>query len=133
MSLQMSFLEAVVPVGKPTRPAPVAQRSTGAVDGKTTYDAWKTDVAWMMDHQEDLQAGILLRQLRLLADPQVGEDERADLLEWLRAVATSPPEPFSFSACVRAYDPRIDPIELRDSVLAQLGRLGLARPIRRAA
>jgi len=83
-------------------------------------------------HAEELHVWFLFRHLRLLADPLIGPVERADLLDWLMAEAT-PPEPFSFIACARAYDPRIDPAVLRELILTQLRRQRLKPPLQQAA
>ena len=130
--MQLSFLESL-PVVTPTpAPAPAPSQPKAPIDRPAQYRDWQDDRAWLETHTEELQVWFLFRHLRLLADPLVGDAERKDLLDWLMAEAT-PPEPFSFIACARAYDPRIDPAALRDLFLAQLHRRGLKPPLQQAA
>ena len=119
--MQLSFLESL-PVVTPT-PAPAPSHPKAPIDRPAQYRDWQDDRAWLETHTEELQVWFLFRHLRLLADPLVGDAERKDLLDWLMAEAT-PPEPFSFIACARAYDPRIDPAVLRERILMQLRRQG---------
>jgi hypothetical protein len=129
--MQLSFLEAVAPVVTPT-PARKPAHPKTSIDRLAHYRDWQDDLSALERHAEALQVWLLFRHLRLLADPLVGAAERADLLDWL-CVDPTPPQPFSFIACVRAYDPRLDPAELRDLLLAQLHRRGLKRPLPSAA
>ena len=128
--MQLSFLEEP-PVVTPTPARPPVRPKT-SIDTPAQYRGWRADRAWLETHTEELHVWLLFRHLRLLADPLVGADEQADLLEWLLADPT-PPQPFSFIACARAYDPRIDPATLRALFLAQWRRRGLTRPLQPAA
>jgi len=128
--MQLSFLESL-PVVTPT-PAPAPSHPKAPIDRPAQYRDWQDDRAWLETHTEELQVWFLFRHLRLLADPLVGDTERKDFLDWLMA-DSMPPEPFSFIACARAYDPRIDPAALRDLFLAQLHRRGLKPPLQQAA
>ena len=128
--MQLSFLESL-PVVTPT-PAPAPSHPKAPIDRPAQYRDWQDDRAWLETHTEELQVWFLFRHLRLLADPLVGPVERDDLLNWL-CTDSMPPQPFSFTACARAYDPRIDPAALRDLLLTQLRRRGLQRSLRQAA
>jgi len=119
------------PVVTPTPARPTA-RPKAPIDPSAQYRDWQADRAWLETHTEELQVWFLFRHLRLLADPLVGPVERDDLLNWL-CTDSMPPQPFSFTACARAYDPRIDPAALRDLLLTQLRRRGLQRSLRQAA
>jgi len=130
--MQIALFEGPAPVENPVRAPAVAKPPAGPMDVKT-YRTWKADTAWMAVHYEELHLWLLRRQLRLLADPQVGDDERTDLLEWLLAEETPTPAPFSFQACVILYDPRIDAAEMRRQVLRMLKKSRLDRPQQRAA
>lgn len=133
-TLQIALFKGPAPVEKPVRAPAVAKPPAGPVDVKATYRTWKADTAWMAVHYEELHLWLLRRQLWLLADPQVGDDERTDLLEWLLAEDTpTPPAPFSFRACVALYDPRIEAAEMRRQVLRMLKKSRLDRPQQRAA
>jgi hypothetical protein len=128
--MQLSFFEAA-PVVTPT-PARWPARPKALIDPSVHYRDWLDDQTFLETHAEELQVWFLFRHLRLLADPLVGPVERDDLLNWLCA-DSMPPQPFSFTACARAYDPRIDPAALRELILMQLRRRGLQRSLRQAA
>ena len=129
--MQLSFLEEAPPVVTPT-PAPAPSQPKAPIDRPAQYRDWQDDRAWLETHTEELQVWFLFRHLRLLADPLVGDTERKDFLDWLMA-DSMPPEPFSFIACARAYDPRIDPAALRERILMQLHRRGFKPPLPQAA
>ena len=129
--MQLSFLEAVTSGVTPTPARPPAHPKA-PIDRSAHYRDWRDDLGWLETHTEELQVWFLFRHLRLLADPLVGPVERDDLLNWL-CTDSMPPQPFSFTACARAYDPRIDPAALRDLLLTQLRRRGLQRSLRQAA
>ena len=119
--MQLSFLESLPVVTPPSVRPPAHPKAP--LDRLTQYRDWQDDRAWLETHTEELQVWFLFRHLRLLADPLVGDTERKDFLDWLMA-DSMPPEPFSFIACARAYDPRIDPAVLRERILMQLRRQG---------
>ena len=128
--MQLSFLAGSPVVTPPSGRRPAHPKAP--LDRPAQYRDWQDDRAWLETHTEELQVWFLFRHLRLLADPLVGDTERKDFLDWLMA-DSMPPEPFSFIACARAYDPRIDPAALRDLFLAQLHRRGLKPPLQQAA
>jgi len=128
--MQLSFLAGSPVVTPPSGRRPAHPKAL--IDPSAQYQAWQADRAWLEHHAEELQGWFLFRHLRLLADPLVGPVERDDLLNWLCA-DSMPPQPFSFTVCARAYDPRIDPAALRDLFLAQLHRQGFKPPLQQAA
>jgi len=132
--MPLSFLEdRPVVTSTPVRTTAHSKaRPKTPIDQQAQYRDWQDDRSALEHHAEALRVGFLFRHLRLLADPLVGDTERKDFLDWLMA-DSMPPEPFSFIACARAYDPRIDPAALRDLFLAQLHRRGLKPPLQQAA
>ena len=128
--MQLSFLAGSPVVTPPSGRRPAHPKAP--LDRPAQYRDWQDDRVWLEHHAEELHVWFLFRHLRLLADPLVGPVERADLLDWLWADPT-PPEPFSFIACARTYDPRINPAVLRDLFLAHLHRRGLKPPLQQAA
>ena len=128
--MQLSFLAGSPVVTPPSGRRPAHPKAP--LDRPAQYRDWQDDRVWLEHHAEELQVWFLFRHLRLLADPLVGPVERDDLLNWL-CTDSMPPQPFSFTVCVRAYDPRIDPAVLRERILMQLRRRGLQRSLRQAA
>ncbi|MCP5197440.1 MAG: hypothetical protein H6974_11760 [Gammaproteobacteria bacterium] len=127
----LSFLESAAPVVTATR-AHRPVRAKPPIDRPGPYRDWRDDRDWLESQAEELHIWFLFRHLRLLADPLVGPVERDDLLNGLCA-DSMPPEPFSFTACARADDSRIDPAVLRERILMQLRRQGFKPPLQQAA
>ena len=124
--MQLSFFDSTAP-GITATPAHRPVRAKPRIDPRIQYQELQADRDWLESQAEELPAWVLFHHLCQLADPMLGDAERKELLNWLMA-ETTPPQPFSFIRCARAYDPRIDPATLRDLFLAQLRRQGLLMP-----